>query len=77
MILLGHWAQHQKNMSIFYAFTGCDTVSAFVGKDQTQHCRLGKAWNVFENVKEVFKFVSSTCDILINELEEFVCSHHV
>lgn len=54
--IVGHWVKDQKQ-SFFPAFTGCDTVSAFVGKDKTQH---GK--NVFENVEEVFRFLSSPFD---------------
>lgn len=53
---VGHWVKDQKQ-SLFSAFTGCDTVSAFVGKDKTQH---GK--NVFENVEEVFRFISFPYD---------------
>lgn len=36
-----------KALPFFHAFTGCDTVSAFVGKGKKT---AWQAWNVFENV---------------------------
>jgi hypothetical protein len=38
-------------LPFFHAFTGCDTVSAFVGKCKKT---AWQAWNVFENATEVF-----------------------
>lgn len=36
-----------KALPFFHAFTGCDTMSAFVGKGKKT---AWQAWNVFENV---------------------------
>lgn len=62
-----------KALPFFHAFTGCDTVSAFVGKGKKT---AWQAWNVFENATEVFHCLSSPCDNLtqseIGVLEEFV-----
>ena len=66
---LGPWS---KAVPFFHAFTGCDTVSAFVGKGKKT---AWQAWNVFENATEVFHCLSSPCDNLtqseIGVLEEF------
>ena len=48
-------------LPFFHTFTGCDTVSAFVGKGEKT---AWQAWNVFENAKEVFHCFSSPCDNL-------------
>lgn len=37
-----------KALPFFHAFTGCDTMSAFVGKGKKT---AWQAWNVFENVR--------------------------
>jgi hypothetical protein len=62
-----------KELPFFHAFTGCDTVSAFVGKGKKT---AWQAWNGFENAKEVFHCFSSPCDNLtqseIGVLKEFV-----
>ena len=50
-----------KALSFFHAFTGCDTMSAFVGKGKKT---VWQAWNVFENATEVFRCLSSSCDNL-------------
>ena len=48
-------------LPFLHAFTGCDTVSAFVGKGGKT---AWQAWNVLENAKEVFHCFSSPCDNL-------------
>jgi hypothetical protein len=61
-----------KALPFFRAFTGCDTVSTFVGKGKKT---AWQAWNVFENATEVFHCLSSPCDNLtqseVGVLEEF------
>ena len=61
-----------KALPFFHAFTGCDTVSAFVGNGKKT---AWQAWNVFENATEVFHCLSSPCDNLtqseIGVFEEF------
>jgi hypothetical protein len=49
-----------KALSFFHAFTGCDTVSTFVGKGKKT---AWQARNVFENATEVLHCLSSPCDI--------------
>lgn len=39
--------QRSKALPFFHAFTGCDTMSTFVGKGKKT---AWQAWNVFENV---------------------------
>ena len=60
-------------LPFFHAFTGCDTVSAFVGKGKLT---AWQAWNVLENVTETFCKLSQPCDTLtvddIDNIEEFV-----
>jgi hypothetical protein len=48
-----------KALPFVHAFTGCDSVSAFVGKGKKT---VWQAWNVFENATEVFNCLSSPCD---------------
>jgi hypothetical protein len=61
-----------KALPFFRAFTGCDTVSTFVGKGKKT---AWQAWSVFENATEVFHCLSSPCDNLtqseVGVLEEF------
>jgi hypothetical protein len=49
-------------LPFFHAFTGCDTVSAFVWKCEKT---AWQAWNVLENAKEVFHcFSITTCECM-------------
>lgn len=61
-----------KALPFFHAFTGCDTMSAFVGKGKKT---AWQAWNVLEKATEVFHCLSSPCDNLtqseIGVLAEF------
>ena len=62
-----------KALPFFHAFTGCDTVSAFVGKGKKT---AWQAWNVYDNATETFRSLSKPCDSLteqdIDVIEEFV-----
>ena len=66
------------NLPFFHAFTGCGTVSAFVGKGKKT---AWQAWNVFENDTEVCHCLSSHFGNLpeneIGVFEEFVASYMV
>lgn len=62
-----------KALSFFHAFTGCDTVSCFVG-----HGKLGawEAWNSFPDVTQVFEELgnvpSQVSEQYLDTLERFV-----
>ena len=60
-------------LPFFNAFTGCDTVSAFVGKEKKSALQT---WNVFQAATEVFTRlsapVSSITDDEFSIIEEFV-----
>ena len=62
-----------KALPFFHVFTGCDTVSAFVGKGKKT---AWQAWNVYDNATETFRSLSKPCDSLteqaIDVVEEFV-----
>ena len=73
MIFVRSLGARSKALPFFHEFTGCDTVSAFVGKGEKT---AWQACNVLENAKEVFHCFSSPCDNLtqseIGVLKEFV-----
>lgn len=62
-----------KALPFFHAFTGCDTVSAFVGKGKKS---AWQAWNVFEAATEVFRSLGTAKDTIMDSemdiLEQFV-----
>ena len=62
-----------KALPFFHAFTGCDTVSAFVGKGKKS---AWQAWNVDEEATEVFRSLSTATDTIsqseMDTLEQFV-----
>ena len=59
-------------LPFFHAFTGCDTVSAFVGKGKS----CWQAWNVFLDATEVFHRFSAPIDKIgsdcVSIIEAFV-----
>ena len=58
-----------KEVPLFPAFTGLDTVSAFVGKGIKT---AWQAWNVFENATDLCRCYSSLCNNLPeNETDVF------
>ena len=64
---------HSKALPFFHAFTGCDTVSAFVGMGKKS---AWQAWNVCETTTEVFRSLSAATDTIteleMDTLEQFV-----
>ena len=62
-----------RGLYFFHSYTGCDTVSAFVGKGKMS---AWQTWNVFQAATEVFTRlsgpVSSITDDEFSIFEEFV-----